>query len=75
MSKEGTKNVWPAGQVASAKSVPDFFCGKVFEGSEVADQLGEDAGTGGSRQFSGNIDLTKWDSSQNLGGSGSGEGK
>ena len=41
----------------------------------MADQLGEDGGTGGSRQFSGNIDLTKWDSSQNLGGSGSGEGK
>jgi hypothetical protein len=41
----------------------------------VADQLGEDGGTGGSRKFSGDIDLTKWDSSQNLGGSGSGEGK
>jgi len=39
----------------------------------VADQLGEDGGTGGSRKFSGDIDLTKWDSSQNLGGSGSGE--
>jgi hypothetical protein len=35
--------------------------------------LGEDGGTGGSRKFSGDIDLTKWDSSQNLGGSGSGE--
>ena len=41
----------------------------------MADQLGEDGGTGGSRKFSGDIDLTKWDSSQNLGGSGSGEGK
>jgi hypothetical protein len=41
----------------------------------VADQLGEDGGTGGSRKFSGDIDLTKWDSSQNLGGSGSGEGE
>jgi hypothetical protein len=39
----------------------------------VADQLGEDGGTGGSRKFSGDIDLTKWDSSQNLGGSGSRE--
>ncbi len=35
--------------------------------------MGEDGGTGGSRKFSGDIDLTKWDSSQNLGGSGSGE--
>ena len=41
----------------------------------MADQLGEDGGTGGSRKFSGDIDLTKWDSSQNLGGSGSGEGE
>jgi hypothetical protein len=39
----------------------------------VADKLGEDGGTGGSRKFSGDIDLPKWDSSQNLGGSGSGE--
>jgi len=39
----------------------------------VADQLGEDGGTRRSCQFSGDIDLTKWDSSQNLGGSGSGE--
>ena len=41
----------------------------------MADQLGEDGGTGGSRKLSGDIDLPKWDSSQNLGGSGSGEGK
>ena len=41
----------------------------------MADQLGEDGGTGGSRKFSGDIDLTKWDSPQNLGGSGSGEGE
>jgi len=39
----------------------------------VADELGKDGGTGGGRKFSGDIDLTKWDSSQNLGGSGSGE--
>jgi len=39
----------------------------------VANQLGENSGAGGSRKFSGDIDLTKWDSSQNLGGSGSGE--
>jgi len=39
----------------------------------VADQLGEDGCAGGSRQFSGDIDLPNWDSSQNLGGSGSGE--
>ena len=39
----------------------------------MADQLGEDGGTRRSCQFSGDIDLTKWDSSQNLGGSGSGE--
>ena len=41
----------------------------------MADQLGEDGGTGGCRKFSGDIDLTKWDSSQNLGGSGSGKGE
>jgi len=41
----------------------------------VADQLGEDGGTGGSRKFSGDIDLSKWGSSQNLGGGGSGEGE
>jgi len=39
----------------------------------VADQLGEDGCAGGSRQFSGDIDLPNWDSSQNLGGSWSGE--
>jgi len=74
VSQEGTKDVWTAGKVAGAESVPDFFCGKVFEGSEVANKLGENSGAGGSRKFSGNIDLPNWDSSQNLGGSGSGEG-
>ena len=75
MSQEGTKDVWTAGKVAGAESVPDFFRGKVFEGSEVANKLGENSGAGGSRKFSGNIDLPDWDSSQNLGGSGSGEGE
>ena len=75
MSQEGTKDVWTAGKVAGAESVPDFFRGKVFEGSEVANKLGENSGAGGSRKFSGNIDLPNWDSSQNLGGSGSGEGE
>jgi hypothetical protein len=37
--------------------------------------LGEDGGAGGSRKFSGNIDLLKWDSSQNLGSGGSGKGE
>jgi hypothetical protein len=73
MTKEGTKDVWTVGQVAGAESVPDFLCGKIFQGSEVADQLRENGGAGGSRKFSGDIDLPKWDSSQNLGGSGSGE--
>jgi hypothetical protein len=41
----------------------------------VANKLGENSGAGGSRKFSGNIDLPNWDSSQNLGGSGSGEGE
>jgi len=75
VSQEGTKDVWTAGKVAGAESVPDFFRDKVFYGSEVADQLGKDGGAGGSRKFSGNIDLPDWDSSQNLGGSGSGEGE
>jgi len=75
VSKEGTKDVWTTGEVAGAESVPDFFRGKVFEGSEVANKLGENSGAGGSRKFSGNIDLPDWDSSQNLGGSGSGEGE
>jgi hypothetical protein len=75
VSQEGTKDVWTAGEVAGAESVPDFFRGKVFEGSEVANQLGENSGAGGSRKFSGNIDLPNWDSSQNLGGSGSGKGE
>ena len=61
MSKEGTKDVGTAGKVAGAESVPDFLRGKVFEGSEVAHQLGEDCGTRRSRQLSGNIDLPKWD--------------
>ena len=63
MSKEGTKDVWTAGEVAGAESVPDFFRGKVFEGSEVANKLGENSGTCRSCQFSGNIDLANWDSS------------
>jgi hypothetical protein len=75
VSQEGTKNVWTARKVAGAESVPDFFRGKVFEGSEVANKLGENSGAGGSRKFSGNIDLPNWDSSQNLGGSGSGKGE
>ena len=75
MSQEGTKDVWTTGEVAGAESVPDFLCGKVFEGSEVANKLGENCGAGGSRKFSGNIDLPNWDSPQNLGGSGSGEGE
>ena len=75
MSKEGTKDVWTAGEVAGAESVPDFFRGKVFERSEMANKLGENCGAGGSRKFSGDIDLPKWDSSQNLGGSGSGKGE
>jgi hypothetical protein len=41
----------------------------------VANKLGENSGAGGSRKFSGNIDLPDWDSSQNLGGSRSGEGE
>ena len=41
----------------------------------MANKLGEDGGTRRSRQFSGNIDLPKWDSSQDLGSSGSGEGE
>ena len=41
----------------------------------MADQLGEDGCAGGSRQFSGDIDLPNWDSSQNLGGGGSGKGE
>ena len=41
----------------------------------MTNKLGENGGAGGSRKFSGNIDLPKWDSSQNLGGSGSGEGE
>jgi hypothetical protein len=41
----------------------------------VADQLGKDGGAGGSREFSGNIDLTKWNPPQNLGGGRSGKGK
>lgn len=41
----------------------------------MADQLGEDGGTGGSRKFSGDIDLSKWDSPQNLGGGRSGKGE
>ena len=41
----------------------------------MADQLGEDGGTGGSREFSGNIDLTNWDSSKDLGSGGSGKGE
>jgi len=75
VSKEGTKDVWTAGEVAGAESVPDFFRGKVFKGSEVANKLGENSGAGGSRKFSGNIDLPNWDSSQNLGGGRSWEGK
>lgn len=63
MPKKGAKDVWTVGQVAGAESVSDFFCGKVFEGSEVANKLGEDGRTCRSRQFSGNIDLPKWDSS------------
>ncbi len=39
----------------------------------MADQLREDGGSRRSRKFSGDINLPKWDSSQNLGGSGSGE--
>jgi len=41
----------------------------------VANKLGENSGAGGSRKLSGNIDLPNWDSPQNLGGSGSGEGE
>ena len=41
----------------------------------MVNKLGENSGAGGSRKFSGNIDLPNWDSSQNLGGSGSGEGE
>lgn len=75
MPKKGAKDVWTTGEVSGAESVPDFFRGKVFEGSEVANKLGEDSGTRRSRQFSGNIDLPKWDSSKNLGGGGSGKGE
>jgi len=41
----------------------------------VANKLGENSGAGGSRKFSGNINLPNWDSFQNLGGSGSGKGE
>ena len=63
MPKESAKDVWTAGEVAGAESVSDFLRGKVFQGTEVVDQLGKDGGAGGSREFSGNIDLAKWDSS------------
>ena len=41
----------------------------------MANKLGEYGGTRRSRQFSGNIDLPKWDSSKNLGGGWSRKGK